>query len=618
MAVYDRQGGFVPTIAPGLEGLGRLEDPEEVGEQGVLDSDTIESDDETHAGSGSAPAPTPTIEVDENIGQVIHDRYRLVRQLGRGGMGTVYMAEHATLPKTFAVKLLNARYASRREFAARFLLEAQAVSLIDHPNVVGVVDFGTTHAGATFLVMEHLRGEPLKALCRREGALPWPRVRHLMVQVCQALQAAHAAGIIHRDIKPDNVLRTTQGQDEDFVKVLDFGLAKIQAGEGLRLTRTGMVLGTPEYMAPEQARGSKIDSRVDIYAAGILYYELLCGRTPFHASNFMAMRNLHLLSKPERPSHWAPAAGISVEMDAIALRALAKDPDHRFGSMAEMADAIEAVGQGRGPVALLERDTKPFGLSTASMIVEQGRLAAKRPRTDDLPMPAMDWARKPVVPTSSVGHVEGLEPVRGRRPWLMPTLGLLGLMGMGIGVAVVFVIASSRVGDERPSPTITVVEPEPAPGPITIRASEPAPKFVSLTLDTNVPVRVLEARDQAIVGDTRRSATIALPRSSTSMALVLRAEGFLDLAFDVTPDRDRKLIFTLEAAPSVGPSRPRPGKTSGAATNEATNVPTNEPTNEPDPQDEAALEPSSEPDERTPSKDPRFAPEIRDPWDTPR
>ncbi len=579
MAIFERKDGFVRTIAPELDG---------VGEQAVIDSEMIDSIAEDPEGW---------------VGQLIHGRYRLIRALGRGGMGTVYLAEAepaSVPPMTFAVKLLNHRYANRHEFAARFLLEAQSVSRIDHPNVVGVVDFGTTSDGATFLVMEHLRGESLELLCRRAAPLAWPRVRHLMVQVCRALQAAHDLGIIHRDLKPDNVLRMTQGQDHDTIKLLDFGLAKIQTGEGLRLTRTGMVLGTPRYMAPEQARGAAIDHRVDVYAAGIMIYELLCGRTPFQATTFMAMRSQHLLTKPEPPSHWAPSAGITAEMDAIALRALAKDPNNRFASMAELADAIETVGQGRGPVPLLERETRQFGLASASMIAERGRLTAGTRRPGELSPPAMGWVGKPSPPAG-----ERAQPVVRRWP-----LVIVVLLGIGVGGAIVAGLASLvRPGVHEVTPTLADPSHPPVIAPVAIAPSAPASEYVSLTIAANfsdpagsrqnVAARVLEARDQAIVGDTP---TVTLPRSSTPLELLLRADGYVDLAFEVTPDRDLSLSFTLEPRPEPVAEPKLPVE---PVANEP--VPIEPVPIEPVPIEPAPIEPV--PIERNP-----IAPELRDPF----
>ncbi len=579
---------------------------EAVGEQAVLESETIdgnaegnaegdEAEDPSHAGPPTAKlSATNEPSTDEWLGRVIHDCYRIVRALGRGGMGTVYLAEHTTLRKPFAVKLLNPRYANRREFSARFLLEAQAVSRIDHPNVVSVVHFGTTPDGATFLVMEYLAGEPLASLCRTAAPLPWSRVQHLMGQVCRALQAAHTAGVVHRDIKPDNVIRLTREDDVDFVKVLDFGLAKLQDGEGLRLTRTGMVLGTPRYMAPEQARGAAIDHRVDIYAAGILYYELLCGRTPFQATSFMAMRNQHLLAKPEPPSHWAPQAGITDEMDAIALRALAKDPAHRFASMAEMAEALANVGRGRGPVKLLERETRRIGLSQVSLITERGRANTGYPGATN----------------RAAESIQGSSVRLPRRTWVVPTL----IVG---GVALVTTIAISTamlVSERAPAPAVEVEDPVvEAPDlalaqPITPGAVDL--DVISLTFDTNVPVRVLEATDFAILGDTRVSPTLALPRSTTRKSLILRAAGHFDLPIEVVPDRDRRLAFTLTPMPAPAGGGASTTRRRDDALPDLVPEPAPPPSIEDEPV-EASPEPEPTP---TPEPAPNPFPEIRDPF----
>jgi serine/threonine-protein kinase len=575
---------------------------EAVGEQAVLESETIdgnaegnEAEDPSHAGPPTAKlAATSEPSTDEWLGRVIHDCYRIVRALGRGGMGTVYLAEHTTLRKPFAVKLLNPRYASRSEFSARFLLEAQAVSRIDHPNVVSVVHFGTTPDGATFLVMEYLAGEPLASLCRTSAPLPWSRVQHLMGQVCRALQAAHTAGVVHRDIKPDNVIRLTREDDVDFVKVLDFGLAKLQDSEGLRLTRTGMVLGTPRYMAPEQARGAAIDHRVDIYAAGILYYELLCGRTPFQATSFMAMRNQHLLAKPEPPSHWAAQAGITDEMDAIALRALAKDPAHRFASMAEMAEAIANVGRGRGPVKLLERETRRIGLSQVSLITERGRANTGYPGATN----------------RAAESIQGSSVRLPRRTWVVPTL----IVG-GVALVTTIAISSAMLASERgPTPALELEDPVvEAPDlalaqPITPGAVDL--DVISLTFDTNVPVRVLEATDFAILGDTRVSPTLALPRSATTKSLILRAAGHFDLPIEIVPDRDRRLAYTLTPMPAAAPSGASTTRRRDDALPDLVPEPA-PPSNEDEPA-EASPEPT--PPEPTPAPAPNPFPEIRDPF----
>jgi serine/threonine protein kinase len=558
-------------------------------ERDVLDSETVSSDgnadDVLSALTQSIDAHTATltnagapgqIEVynsgspSDRSGEVILDRYRLLRMLGQGGMGTVYLAQHTTLPRTFAVKLLNPRYAARADIAERFLQEARAVSRIEHDNVVGVTDFGTTADGAAFLVMEHLRGESLAALAKREAPLSWSRVRHLMLQLCRALQAAHDVGVVHRDVKLDNVLRTERSGDADFIKVLDFGLAKLQTGGGLRLTRTGVVLGTPDYMSPEQARGAPTDHRTDIYAAGIVMYVLLCGRAPFKAKNFIGMRNQHLLAIPEPPSAYAREAGITEEMDAVVLRALAKDPRNRFESMAQMSAAIAAVGTGVGPVALLEsRDTRedddPPSFDMVPVLVERSRVSTRGSGS---------------VARSTVMEEQTAAPSQ-RRALLLLTIGALS-------VAMIIIAAAAALSSSN-----DIDEPAPAPPPVRVAASPeepPAPESpppqplaatVTLRFETNVPVRVLEARDQAMFARGAIVNHIEVPRSDAPLQLILRAEGHLDHELAVVPDRDRSLVAELAPAPALPPTeqlkskpKPRARETEPAAPTEPPPKPT--------------------------------------------
>ncbi len=507
---------------------------------------------------------------DDRSGDVIHGRYKLLRQLGKGGMGTVYIARHTTLPKTFAVKLLNARYAKRPDIAERFLQEARAVSLIEHDNVVGVIDFGRDDDGSAFLVMEHLRGESVGSVIGREGPLPWPRVQHIMSQLCRALQAAHTAGIVHRDVKPDNVLRIQRPDDPDYIKVLDFGLAKLQVSGGVRLTATGMVLGTPDYMSPEQARGLPSDHRTDIYAAGVMMYELLCKRVPFSATTFAQMRQKHLLEPPQPPSTWQP--WIPAEVDAIVLRALAKDPAHRFASMAEMGAAIESVGSG-GNVVLLERATLPIVPGT--MLVERSVIDSGRSRTE-----------------SALGG----EPRRARRGGLVIGLSCAGVIAAGIAI----VFATGLVGEAEPEQsTVAATSPPAAPAPV------PESSDVMLHFETNVPVIVGDVAGRTPFGDVPTRA-ISLPRSDEPMRLVLRAEGYRDLHVVVTPDRDQIFSAQLEPQPPPKVAEPVAEPAPEAAP----------PKSERGQKKKAPAQAAPSPVEPKPEPEPThsFAPEIRDPF----
>jgi serine/threonine protein kinase len=546
----------------------------------------------SHPGDSHIPEPKieRTVDPDDRSGTIVHGRYQLLRQLGKGGMGTVYLARHTTLPKTFAVKLLNARYAKRTDIAERFLQEARAVSLIDHPNVVGVIDFGRDSDGSAFLVMEHLRGESIGSMCKREGPLPWPRVQHIMSQLCRALQAAHAVGVVHRDVKPDNVLRVERPDDPDFIKVLDFGLAKLQVSGGVRLTATGMVLGTPDYMSPEQARGLPSDHRTDVYAAGVMMYELLCKRVPFSATTFAEMRQKHLLEPPQPPSTWQP--WINEEIDAIVLRALAKDPAHRFGSMAEMGAAIDSVGSGKS-VVLLERPTLELGPGT--LLAERTVIGSGRSRTEPIPA-ARSPVQAAVTSVSSAGLSSQLRVVRRRSGLALALLGAGLVVAAGAGLFATGIIGGSK--EEEPT---TVAE---APAPVPAPAPAPVPDRTVLQFETNVPVVVGDAAGRTPFGDEPTPA-ISLPRSDEPVRLVLRADGYRDLHVVVTPNRDQIFSAELEALPAEAEAPPAPvpaeptptrerGRTKKAAAEEA-----------PPPPPEPAPEPESKH---------TFSPEIRDPF----
>ena len=270
--------------------------------------------------------------VDPLVGTILADRYRIDRRLGAGGMGAVYAGFHVTLNKRIALKVVQPRLGGDATIAQRFVQEARAASAIGHEHIVQITDFGRTADDAAFLVMEYLEGEDLSETLRREGPLPWQRVVHIGEQIAWALAAAHRQGIVHRDIKPANCYRVPREHDGDFIKVLDFGLAKVLAEQrdGESLTGTGMLLGTPGYIAPELYRGLKADHRVDIYALGALMHKLLTGELPPMASgsgaaDFMRSAN-------------APGAVVSVLKGA-----LAEAPDERYGTAQELANALRAI-----------------------------------------------------------------------------------------------------------------------------------------------------------------------------------------------------------------------------------------------------------------------------------
>jgi serine/threonine-protein kinase len=275
---------------------------------------------------------------------VVADRYKLVAHLGEGGMGSVFKAEHVRMGKILAVKVLRGSFARDPTAVERFRSEARIVSRLSHPNTIAVFDFGELGAsGGFYLAMEYVPGRDLSRVIREEGALAETRVADIGQQLLGSLAEAHEAGIIHRDIKPGNVMLMQTRPGEDFAKVLDFGIAKLRDDIDAARTGTGAVVGTPNYLAPEQARGEPLDARADLYAVGCLLYELLCGHAPFAGRAPMAVVNAHLHDPV--PSLAAAAPGTSRRFVELVHRALSKKRDDRFASADEMRDAILALGE---------------------------------------------------------------------------------------------------------------------------------------------------------------------------------------------------------------------------------------------------------------------------------
>lgn len=276
-------------------------------------------------------------------GTVLDGRYRLVSLLGAGGMGQIYEGLHFALGRRVAIKVLPDELSKDDRFRARFAREARSAAKVTHRNVVQILDFGESPQRPVYFVMEFLEGRDLRALLRETGRLPWPRARHLLLQAVGALKAAHAHGIIHRDIKPGNCFVVDLPQEglTDVVKLLDFGIAKVLDGTQLTQLTESEVLGTAWYMAPEQAQGEQLDARSDVYSLGIMAYEMLAGRVPFTGTTFANVVARHLFERPEPLHRLVP--DILPGVEAFVLRCLAKEPANRFASMADVETALLAV-----------------------------------------------------------------------------------------------------------------------------------------------------------------------------------------------------------------------------------------------------------------------------------
>ncbi|MGQ0507580.1 MAG: TonB family protein, partial [Myxococcaceae bacterium] len=297
----------------------------------------------------AAPVRSPEIVssrapiVDENIlGRTVAGRYQVLERIGAGGMGRVYKAFDLRGNRVVALKVLERKHPDPA-FIKRFKLEAAITSQLRHPNTIQVVDHGTSPEGLLFIAMEYLQGQTLAELLGRTHALPWQRAVHIIQQICRSLREAHRLGLVHRDLKPANVMLIPDGQGRDLVKVLDFGLAKQFDEERMRggeITANGMIVGSPQYMAPEQATGARADPRSDIYSLGVLFYEALCGRPPFQARQYITVLLKHVHDAPPPMRHSPAGTLIPDGIEAVVMRCLAKEPAKRFQSMDEVLGGI--------------------------------------------------------------------------------------------------------------------------------------------------------------------------------------------------------------------------------------------------------------------------------------
>ncbi len=327
-------------------------------------------------GDALIDAPDWNPNADPLIGQVIDGRYEAMSVIGEGGTGSVYEVRHTTLGRRFALKVLRADIARDPQIVTRFIQEAKAAAAIGHPNIVAVSDFGEVQPDKSapltskvpYFVMELLTGSSLASVLRSERILPADRTAAVGLQCALGLASAHEAGVIHRDLKPDNVFLVRSG-DREFVKLLDFGLAKI-AGTS-RVTRQGIIFGTPHYMSPEQAMGQPVDHRTDVYALGVIMYECLTGRVPFEADSFKGVLDQHIHGAAVPVEQRVPDPTQIGPLGDIINRCLAKNPAERFATMAELAAALEEAmglipqsgdiafgeeGQGIGPPRVEKRE----------------------------------------------------------------------------------------------------------------------------------------------------------------------------------------------------------------------------------------------------------------------
>ncbi len=471
--------------------------------------------------------------------------YRAVSLLGEGGMGAVYLAEHPTIGRRVAVKVLHRNYVRDENLLGRFLNEARAANAIRHPNIIEILDSGTIADGTPFLVMELLEGESLGARLRRAGALPIPQAVEFAYQTASALGAAHKKGIVHRDLKPDNlyIVPDPHEPERERIKVLDFGIAKLQqgsTGDSVK-TRTGTLMGTPIYMSPEQCRGTKtVDHRSDIYSLGVILFEMLTGQPPFVSEGFGELVNMHLNVPAPAPSSRNP--GVPPALDAIVLKMLEKNPDQRFADMGELQAALKISG--------------------GTTFVVRGSPSSSPDLANRTPAPVAPSNPRLRDTTFSTGAGERIEAGRRSRGG-QSILVVLGVAAVGVAAGVFLFRDGEKVALQRQTQIVKEAQPRPATtAPVAKKASPvpiaepPAPRTVTVRVESDPPgASVVNAAGGGILGVT--PLTLTRPKGG-ALKLRLEKDGYDANTHDVSLDGDSTVELTLEQKPR--PHRPRPAR----------------------------------------------------------
>ena len=472
--------------------------------------------DGSDSSTSSAQIPV-TNRNDPYLGCLIDDRYRVEAVIGEGGMGIVYLCKHKVIGKRVAMKVLRADLARDQEVTTRFLNEAKAASAIGNPHIIDISDFGQFPDGSTYFVMEHLDGEPLTRIIESKQPIPISRILHIARQLGEALAAAHDAGIVHRDLKPDNIFLISHGNEKDFVKILDFGIAKVSTAEG-RLTRVGTVFGTPHYMSPEQAAGTTVDHRGDIYSFGVILYELASGRVPFDADNFMGILTQHMYKAPVPIRALVPLIqDIPPGLEAIILKCLSKRPEHRYQTMRALVDDLDRVQNGLVPDAVPDLMDRSGGFNVPSDYFKQAPAAGTT-------FPAL---RK-----------------LSRNRWPLYA-GIAGVLAAVVIVIAIFAQSSSgrakQVERDSSQPTTVASVPAPAPTPSFAEPREETKNIRQVVIaaqpiDAHAYVAGKDLGTSPVVVDISESASVSVEvrRSGyTSKTVMLDgSEGRLSVILD--------------------------------------------------------------------------------------
>ncbi|WP_437811292.1 TonB family protein [Sorangium sp. So ce1078] len=512
---------------------------------------------------------------DPLIGATIAGRYRIVSLVARGGMGRVYRAEQSALGRICALKLLvpDERREQDPEFFRRFSREAATAARLTHPNSVTVFDYGRDEPrGIYFIAMEYIAGRTLHRVLHDEGALPEARASRIARQICRAMAEAHGLGLVHRDLKPSNVLLVDQGDEKDFVKVLDFGLVKDVSGQQLDdLTQKGLFIGSPKYTAPEQAMGNELSPRADIYALGVLLYEMLCGKVPFDKKVPTATLMAHVSEAPPPLAGSAPGALVSPAMEAIVMRCLEKNPDRRFQSMRECLTALKsAAGE---PIDLMRASapdrlsvSQPGGALPSAPSVSGPRISALSPSPSEPGAPPPAAPSEPAAPFRAAQR-DSLAPPHAPptfsgsvSPPRQPPVSVyfVALVAAIVGGGIVLAL-TGHVRGRKPDVASAPAAVQPAPVPLAVPAEAPG-REPSAAAEFRI-VRIESAPPGARVSDRGTEVCLATPcrlvlqgaGTTAEYRLTLTKPGYKSAVLVVRPE-DETASTELEALAAAAPS----------------------------------------------------------------
>ncbi len=506
--------------------------------------------DESRSAAASAPRNTSRGN-DPLIGRLINERYKILSVIAHGGMGKVYRAEQAPLGRLVALKVLSPNYNGDNdpEFHKRFFLEASIASKLRHPNTVTIFDYGKTDDEIYYIAMELLEGRTLHRALREEGTLSPERTVNIASQICRALREAHGIGVIHRDLKPANVYLVKHGDEAEFTKVLDFGLVKNIEEKGEALTQVGLFMGSPKYMSPEQIRGEQVDSRVDIYALGVMIYEMLTGKVPYDSPNSVNILMAHVHQEIPSLHDLNPHVRVSPSLEAVVRKCMAKNPDDRFASMNDVLFALKqclgADVQSTGEFRIPDfGDGRPEILASATPTINQ--LPANQQHVS---------ANHPVVsqPFASASK-------SGGTTWPLVFAGLFALTGIGI-----FLLLSGVLEHEKPEAPVVVAAP-----PAAVAAAAPVPEAPPKPATVLVTLRSTPPGAMVLIGDREYGPTPieiewngADAEQGRQVSFRFRRTGFraMTLSREVRGDRMQVEASFLDAV------APRKGAASNADTN---------------------------------------------------